>query len=147
MNSEVGVTQTEKPFRAPVSGTCPAAMAPATVPRKKGVRTEEMANTAPLARWAAVRTETLRKAKPEPRSTMPRAASPSGTYSVRITAANPTGKALQATTRQKISHTWLASQTGPMERSMRPLGRRPRSAPPAVRSQNPAPKSAPPKMA
>src|SRR5207302_10014383 len=98
---------------APVSGTRPAAMDPATVPRKKGVTTEEMANTAPLARWTSVRTETFRKAKPEPRSTIPSAASPGGTDSVRITAANASVTALQATTRQKISHTWLASQTGP----------------------------------
>ena len=47
----------------------------------------------------------------------------------------------------KISHTWLASHTGPIEWSITSRGRSPRSAPPATRSQNPAPKSAPPKTA
>ena len=51
------------------------------------------------------------------------------------------------TTKTKISQTWLASQTGPIECSIRARGRAPRSGPPAVRSQNPAPKSAPPNTA
>jgi hypothetical protein len=51
------------------------------------------------------------------------------------------------TTKMKINQTWLASHTGPIERAIAARGRPPRSAPPAVRSQNPAPKSAPPKTA
>ena len=51
------------------------------------------------------------------------------------------------TTSTKISQTWLASQTGPMARSMSARGRLPAPAPPAVRSQKPAPKSAPPSSA
>ena len=47
----------------------------------------------------------------------------------------------------KINHTWFASHTGPIEWSMTSRGRFPRCAPPAVRSQKPAPKSAPPKIA
>ena len=47
----------------------------------------------------------------------------------------------------KISHTWFASHTGPIEWSITTRGRSPRSEPPAVRSQKPAPKSAPPKIA
>ena len=47
----------------------------------------------------------------------------------------------------KINQTWLASHTGPIECSMTARGRAPRWAPPAVRSQNPAPKSAPPNTA
>ena len=39
------------------------------------------------------------------------------------------------------------SHTGPIDRSITSRGRRPRAAPPASRSQMPAPKSAPPKMA
>ena len=42
-----------------------------------------------------------------------------------------------------MSQTWLASHTGPIEWSITSRGRFPRSAPPATRSQNPAPKSAP----
>ena len=57
------------------------------------------------------------------------------------------GKPVQKITRTKISQTWLASQTGPIERLISPRTRAPRSAPPAVRSQNPAPKSAPPSTA
>src|SRR5262249_30585515 len=44
-------------------------------------------------------------------------------------------------------HTWLASHTGPMDSSTKALGARPCPAPPAVRSQKPAPKSAPPNTA
>ncbi len=57
------------------------------------------------------------------------------------------GKAVQRTTRMKISQTWLASQTGVSERSISARGRLPFSASPAIRSQKPAPKSAPPKTA
>jgi len=42
-------------------------------------------------------------------------------------------------TRQKISQTWFASHTGASVSSIRRRGSRPRRAPPAVRSQNPAP--------
>jgi hypothetical protein len=78
---------------------------------------------------------------------MPRAAMVRGTNSVRVIEAYASENEVHKTTKLKISQTWLASQTGPMERSMTARGRRPRSAPPAVRSQNPAPKSAPPKTA
>ena len=57
------------------------------------------------------------------------------------------GKQVQRITRTKISQTWFASQTGPIERLTSPRTREPRSAPPAVRSQKPAPKSAPPRTA
>ena len=60
---------------------------------------------------------------------------------------NATGNAVQAMTRQKMSQTWLASQTGLIERWTSPRTRPPRCAPPAVRSQKPAPKSALPRTA
>ena len=78
---------------------------------------------------------------------MPNAAIVSGTNSVSMIDANASANAVHSTTRQKISQTWLASHTGPIEWSTRARGRAPRSAPPAVRSQNPAPKSAPPNSA
>ncbi len=56
---------------------------------------------------------------------------------------NATGKPVQRMTRTKISQTWLASHTGAIERWIMPRTAPPRSAPPAVRSQKPAPKSAP----
>src|SRR5438876_9118428 len=75
---DVGLIQLEMASPFPAVGTRPDATPPATVPRKKGVITDEAANIAPLARCAGVRTETFRKANPEPRRTMPNAASPSG---------------------------------------------------------------------
>jgi hypothetical protein len=54
-------------------------------------------------------------------------------------AANP----VHSSTSAMISHTWLASHTGVMDWSMRSLGRAPRTAEPASRSQMPPPKSAP----
>ena len=62
----------------PRVGTRPQAMPPATAPRKKGVMTDEAAKAAPAIRCWSVRTTTFRNANPEPRTTMPRAASPSG---------------------------------------------------------------------
>ena len=76
---------------------------------------------------------------------MPTAAAKSGTYKVEVTEPKATGKAVQNTTKTKISQTWLASQTGPIAILIIPRTRAPRRAPPAVRSQKPAPKSAPPR--
>ena len=64
-----------------------------------------------------------------------------------MTEPNAFGKDVQKTTRMKMSQTWLASQTGLIELLILPRSRAPRSAPPAVRSQKPAPKSAPPSTA
>ena len=82
-----------------------------------------------------------------PRRMIPSAARNSGTISVSKIAPNATGNAVQVITSTKISHTWFASQTGLIERWIRPRTRPPRAAPPAVRSQKPAPKSAPPSTA
>ena len=78
---------------------------------------------------------------------MPSAARVSGTNIVRVMDAYASGKQVHSSTKTKISQTWLASQTGAMAWSMTSRGRRPRLLPPATRSQNPAPKSAPPKTA
>ena len=78
---------------------------------------------------------------------MPRAARVSGTNSVSVIDANASGKPVQSTTSVKMSQTWLASHTGPIEWAMTARGRSPASAPPATRSQKPAPKSAPPNTA
>ena len=112
-----------------------------------GTSTDENAKIAPNARRSDVRKRLLRNAKLAPRSTIPSAASVRGTKSVSVIDAKASGNAVHSTTSAKISHTWLASHTGPMEWSMSAAGRSPRSAPPATRSQNPAPKSAPPKTA
>ena len=59
-------------------------MAPAIVPMQYGTSTDEAANAAPKLRRSRVRVTALRKAKPEPRSTMPNAASVNGTNTVRV---------------------------------------------------------------
>ena len=64
--------------------------------------------------------------------------------SVEKIASNAAENAVHSTTRTKISQTWLASQTGPIAQSISSRARLPRSPPPAIRLQNPAPKSAPP---
>jgi hypothetical protein len=145
---DVGFTQLDQGSPAsPPAGTRPEAMAPATVPMKNGTSTDEMAKAAPKLRRSRVRNTALRKAKLAPRSTMPSAANVSGTNSVRVIEANASGKPDHSTTSERMSHTWLASHTGPIEWSITARGRSPRAAPPATRSQKPAPKSAPPNTA
>jgi len=70
-----------------------------------------------------------------------------GMNSVDMMEANAGGKQVHNTTSTKMSQTWFVSHTGPMACSMRTRCGRPRSGPPANRSQNPAPKSAPPSTA
>jgi hypothetical protein len=122
-------------------------MPPAIAPMQNGTSTDERANAAPKMRRKLRVTTALRKAKLAPRNTMPSAAIASGTNMVSVIDWYTAGNAVQVRTKMKISHTWLASHTGPIERSTRPLGAAPCSAPPAVRSQKPAPKSAPPNSA
>ena len=138
-------SRTARRHRRP--GTCPDATAPTTQPRKKGTSTDESANVAPSARASEIVAASPRRANAAPRRMIPTAARNSGTYRVSMIGPKAFGKHVQSTTRTKISQTWLASQTGPIERLMSPRTRAPRSAPPAVRSQNPAPKSAPPSTA
>ena len=88
-----------------------------------------------------------RRANAAPREMIPSAARKSGIISVEKSEPNATGNAVQAITRMKISQTWFASQTGLIERWTMPRMPPPRSSPPAVRSQKPAPKSAPPSTA
>jgi hypothetical protein len=78
---------------------------------------------------------------------MPIAARVSGMYRVVTAAANALENPVHSTTSTKISQTWLASHTGPMELSIRSRACRPRSVPPASRSHTPPPKSAPPNSA
>ena len=59
-------------------------MPPTTVPREYGTSTEESAKAAPKLRLSRVRNTALRNAKDAPRSTMPRAASVSGTKRVSV---------------------------------------------------------------
>ncbi len=79
VSSGSGSSQLEKASPLPSAGTLPVAIAPTTVPMKKGVRTEERAKVAPAARRAERLSIDLRKAKPEPRRTIPIAARKSGT--------------------------------------------------------------------
>ena len=132
--SDVVPVQDDHGSPSPWAGTRPEAMAPATVPRKKGVTTDEAAKTTPKNRaWPKVAAY-LRNANAEPRSTMPTRARTSGTASVVATAAKVEGKPVHHTTSTKISQTWLASQTGPMLWSTWRRSSAPRRVPPAVRS-------------
>ena len=87
---DVGLTQLDHGSPAlPPAGTRPDAIAPATAPMQYGTSTDDDANAAPkfaLARACA--NTALRNAKLEPRSTMPSAASVSGTNSVSVIDAN-----------------------------------------------------------
>ena len=146
--SDSGLTQlvTRSPASLP-TGTRSPAIAPTTVPMKNGVSREaspknRTANARPRARRAV-----CWNANPDPRSTIPSAARLSGMKSVEKIDSNAVGNPVQSTTSVKISHTWLASQTGPIAQSINARGRRPPSPPPASRLQTPAPKSAPPKTA
>ena len=79
VSSGSGSSQDEKASPLPSAGTLPEAIAPTTAPMKNGVSTEERAKVAPAARRAASPSIDLRKAKPEPRRTIPTAASAIGT--------------------------------------------------------------------
>jgi hypothetical protein len=114
---------------------------------QNGTSTDDRAKAAPKLRRSRVRNTVLRKAKLEPRRTMPRAARPRGTNTVSVIEAYASGNPVHSTTKMKINQTWLASQTGAIEWSITSRGRSPRRAPPATRSQKPAPKSAPPNTA
>jgi len=134
---------TASPLALP-TGTRPDAIAPTTVPMKKGVSSEER----PKRRSAAFRAVCVRavrwNANPEPRSTIPSAARLSGMKSVEKIEANASENPVHSTTSTKISQTWFASQTGPMAQSINSRTRRARSPRPAARLQKPPPKSAPP---
>ena len=62
-----------------------------------------------------MRNRVLRNAKLAPRSTMPSATRVRGTKTVSVIEANASGNPVHSTTSAKISHTWLASHTGPTE--------------------------------
>ena len=94
-------------------------------PMQYGTRTEERAKAAPKLRRSRVRNTVLRNAKLDPRSTIPKAARVSGTNRVSVIDAYASEKPVHSTTKMKISQTWLASHTGPMEWSMTSRGSRP----------------------
>src|SRR4051812_34478354 len=145
VTTEVAFSQLDQGSSArPPRGTRPEAIPPATAPKQKGTSTEDTVNAAPKTRRTLNLVATLRNAKLLPRSTTPSAAIVSGTNIVSVIDSKASGKPAQVTTKMKISHTWLASQTGPRDRSIAWRGRAPRRASPATRSQKPAPKSAPP---
>jgi hypothetical protein len=104
---------------------------------QNGTSTDEQANAAPKLRWLEVRWTSLRKAKLDPRSTMPNAASESGTNRVSVIDWN--ARARTAPRGRDQPRGWL--HTSPI--AFAHAGTAP--GPPANRSQKPAPKSAPQK--
>jgi hypothetical protein len=141
------LSQASAPPDAFSTSTRPDAMPPSTVPKKNGTSTDASAKTAPSVRASAIVAAWPRRANAVPRAMMPRAARKSGSARLAKIAPNATGKAVHTITSTKMSQTWLASQTGLIERCTSPRMRPPRRSPPAVRSQKPAPKSAPPSTA
>src|SRR5258708_6393549 len=83
----------------PPAGTRPEAIAPATVPRKNGVISDEAAKIAPKSLACAYVSAYLRNAKPAPRSTIPASASIIGVNSVVMAAAKATGNPVHHITR------------------------------------------------
>src|SRR5262245_56315648 len=99
---DVGLIQLDQGSPAtPPAGTRPEATAPAAAPRQNGTSTDEIANAAPKFRCDETRRTSLRNAKPEPRSTMPNAASERGTKSVSMIDANASENPVQSTTSTK----------------------------------------------
>jgi hypothetical protein len=148
MSTPVGFSQesTGSPARLP-TGTRPDAMPPTAAPRKNGTSTDDSANVAPIARASRIVAAWPRRANAVPRKMIPIAARKSGIESVENSDPKATGNAVHTITSTKMSQTWLASHTGLIDRCTMPRTRPPRSAPPAVRSHRPAPKSAPPSTA
>ena len=83
----------------PSLGTRPLAIAPAIIPRKNGVISDEAANTMPWSCASRAVAENLRKAKAPPRSTMPPPTSSQGMNNVVMIAPNASGKPVQRKTR------------------------------------------------
>src|SRR5215813_6832276 len=103
---DVGLIQLDHGSPAlPPAGTRPEAIAPATAPMQKGTTTDEIANAPPKLRWLEVRVTSLRNAKLEPRSTIPNAASDSGTKSVSMMDWKASENPVHSTTSTKISQT------------------------------------------
>ncbi len=117
---------------------------PRLTPSISGVTTLPMANTRAISPavgpWLGA---CERKAKAEPRSTMPMSMTHIGTNSAVRMSAKAGGKAVNSTTTTSTSQTLLASQIGPMARAISARWA-PARGPKASRSHTPAPKSAPP---
>ena len=109
------------------TGTLPEAIAPTTVPMKNGVRSDESPNRRAARCLPFSVLAVLWNANPEPRSTMPSAARLSGMNRVEKMEPNASENPVHSTTSTKMSHTWLASQTGPIAQSASSRARRPRS--------------------
>src|ERR1700674_2759582 len=89
--SDVGLSQELIRSPYPPAGTRPDAIAPATVPKKNGVISDDAAKTAPNNRASAKVAAYLRKAKLAPRNTIPASASHNGMNKVVVAAANAIG--------------------------------------------------------
>src|SRR3954462_14721905 len=129
---EVGFSHdvTRSPAALPTS-TRPDATPPIAAPRQNGISTDESANSAPSPRASLMVAAWPRIANAAPRKMIPSAARKSGIDSVEKTEPNATGKHVHRITSTKISHTWLASHTGLIERcTIPPSATRPAPPPP-----------------
>src|SRR4051794_21577226 len=145
MTIEVGLSQLE--IRLPAAlptGTRRDAIPPTAAPRAKGVRIDDADDAVSIAcSWRSDEVPE-RSAYAAPRTMMPRPATNSATESVEAIDPNATGYAVQTTVSTKISHTWLASQTGAIDSWACSRMCSPRSPRPAPSCHTAAPKSAPP---
>src|SRR4051794_7674446 len=118
-------------------------MPPTTAPSANGVRIEDTEKIVSITLDSRTPEAPERSAYAAPRNVIPSAAMKSATASVDAIEPNARGYAVQKTVSTKISQTWLASQTGAIERCACSRMRSACGPRPAKSCQNPASKSAP----
>jgi hypothetical protein len=92
------------------------AIAPTAAPRANGVRIDENEKIVSIRASSRSVEAPARNAYVPPRKMIPNSAMKRTTASVEAIDPNALGYEVQNTVRTKISHTWLASHTGPIER-------------------------------
>src|SRR5215212_3007365 len=117
ISTEVGLSHDSNAGPAALpTFTRPDAIPPTAAPKQNGMSTEESANSAPSPRASRIVAAWPRIAKAAPRKMIPSAARKSGIERVEKMDPKATGNAVHTITSTKISHTWLASHTGLIER-------------------------------
>ena len=97
------------------TGTRPHAIAPTAAPSANGASSDATANSVSILASSRSERPAERSAYAAPRKMIPIPAANNGIESVEAIEPNAIGYAVQNTVRTKISHTWLASQTGAIE--------------------------------
>src|ERR1700733_14617744 len=114
MKIEVPFSQLENKCPAALpTGTRLVAIPPIAAPRANGVRTDEREKIVSIRPASRSLPAPALNAYAAPRKMIPSAATNSAKPSVEAIAPKALGYAVQKTVSTKISHTWLASHTGP----------------------------------